>query len=71
MKKWLVLIAILGAGFGGYSVWNNWQKNHVVRAIPNRPTTAAAELRDIDFAVNAAGEITPADRCRSDLKSTG
>src|SRR6266568_9105266 len=62
MKKWIVLIAILGAGFGGYSVWNNWQKNHASATAPNRPTTAAAELRDIDFAVNAAGEITPAEQ---------
>src|SRR5882672_3073271 len=62
MKKWIVLIAILGAGFGGYSVWNNWQKTRVIAATPNRPTTAAAELRDIDFAVNAAGEITPAEQ---------
>lgn len=62
MKKWIVLIAILGAGFGGYSVWNNWQKNRASAATPNRPTTAAAELRDIDFAVNAAGEITPAEQ---------
>src|SRR6266436_6480267 len=62
MKKWIVLIALLGAGLGGYSVWNNWQKNHASSAAPNRPTTAAAELRDIDFAVNAAGEITPAEQ---------
>src|SRR6266567_4241890 len=62
MKKWIVLIALLGAGFGGYSVWNNWQKNHASSAAPDRPTTAAAELRDIDFAVNAAGEITPAEQ---------
>ncbi len=62
MKKWIVLIALLGAGFGGYSVWNNWQKNHASATAPNRPTTAAAELRDIDFAVNAAGEITPAEQ---------
>ena len=27
MKKWVILIALLGAGFGGYSVWNNWQKS--------------------------------------------
>src|SRR5437667_4596201 len=62
MKKWIVLIAILGAGFGGYSVWNNWQKSRASAASPSRPTTAAAELRDIDFAVNAAGEISPAEQ---------
>jgi len=62
MKKWIVLIAILGFGFGGYSVWNNWQKNRPSTASPGRLTTAIAELRDIDFAVNAAGEITPAEQ---------
>jgi len=62
MRKWIILIAILGAGFGGYSLWNNWQKTKLSAATPSRPTTAPAELRDISFAVNAAGEITPAEQ---------
>jgi len=62
MKKLVVLIAILGAGFGGYSVWNNWQKGKLASATPGRPTTATVELRDISFAVNAAGEISPAEQ---------
>src|SRR5882762_3527654 len=62
MKKLVVLIAILGAGFGGYFVWNNWQKGKLASATPGRPTTATVELRDISFAVNAAGEISPAEQ---------
>ena len=62
MKKLIVLIVILGAGFGGYSVWSNWQKSKLASAIPSRLTTAAVELRDINFAVNAAGEISPAEQ---------
>src|SRR2546427_632314 len=62
MKKWVVLAAILGAGFGGYSLWNNWQRGKQAASSPERPTTATAELRDISFAVNAAGEISPAEQ---------
>jgi HlyD family secretion protein len=62
MKKWIALIAILGAGFGGYSVWNNWHKSGPAAASSSRPTTAPVELRDINFAVNAAGEISPAEQ---------
>src|SRR2546427_12871435 len=62
MKKWVVLAAILGAGFGGYSLWNNWQRGKQAASSPERPTTATVELRDISFAVNAAGEICPAEQ---------
>src|SRR5207244_10160844 len=31
-------------------------------SLPTRPTTAMVELRDINFAVNAAGEISPAEQ---------
>src|SRR6267142_837929 len=62
MKKFVFLIAVLGLGFGGYSVWNTWQKGKQSSATPSRPTTAPVELRDISFAVNAAGEISPAEQ---------
>src|SRR5437764_9614013 len=62
MKKWIALVAGLGAGFGGFSAWNNWQKNKPVSAADGRPSTATVELRDINFAVNAAGEISPAEQ---------
>lgn len=62
MKNWLILVAILGLGFGGYSAWS-WQKSRqVAAATPGRPTTATVELRNINFVVNAAGEIGPAEQ---------
>src|SRR5436309_7676345 len=61
MKKWIVLIALLGLGFGGYFDWN-WHRTKQDTAAPVRPTTATVELRDISFAVNAAGEISPAEQ---------
>lgn len=62
MKKWIVLVVLLGLGAGGYYGWNAWQKAQAAAADPGRPTTAVAELRDITFAVNAAGEIAPAEQ---------
>src|SRR6266481_1109999 len=64
MKKLIILVAIVGLGFGGYSVWNNWQKGKPISASVSstRATTAIVELRDISFAVNAAGEIGPAEQ---------
>src|SRR5438094_2225824 len=62
MKKWLVAAAVIGAGFGGYAIWSNWQKGRQAAATPERPTTATIELRSITFAVNAAGEIGPAEQ---------
>src|ERR1043165_2397152 len=62
MKQWVILVAILGLGFGGYSVWSNWQKGKPAAESSARATTATVELRDISFAVNAAGEISPAEQ---------
>src|SRR5438552_10344363 len=62
MKKWVILLALLGLGFGSYSVWNNWQKAKPAANLSSLPTTATGELRDISFAVNAAGEISPAEQ---------
>jgi RND family efflux transporter MFP subunit len=62
MKKWIVLIVVGGLGFGGYRLWNEWQKRQAALAGPTRLSTATAELRDINFAVNAAGEISPAEQ---------
>jgi len=62
MKKWIFAIFAAGVGIGGYYGWTEWQKNRLAAAAPGRPTTAIAELRDINFAVNAAGEIAPAEQ---------
>jgi HlyD family secretion protein len=62
MKKFIVLIVILGIGIGGYYGWKNWQKANSLSAVTERATTATVELRSINFAVNAAGEIAPAEQ---------
>lgn len=62
MKKWIVLTAVLAVGCGSYYGWQQWQKTKAASAVADRPTTAIAELRDINFAVNAAGEIAPAEQ---------
>jgi HlyD family secretion protein len=62
MKKWIALVAVLAVGYGGYYGWKQWQKTKAASAVADRPTTAVAELRDINFAVNAAGEIAPAEQ---------
>src|SRR6266480_2253723 len=61
MKKWIVLAVVLALAVGGY-YFRNWQKSHPAPALSARPTTATVELRDINFAVNAAGEISPAEQ---------
>jgi HlyD family secretion protein len=61
MKKLIVLIVVLGIGAGGYYGWKNWRKA-AAAAAPERSTTATVELRSINFAVNAAGEMAPAEQ---------
>jgi RND family efflux transporter MFP subunit len=62
MKKLLFLIVLVGLCAGGYYGWTRWQKASQASAGPSRPTTAVVELRDINFSVNAAGEIAPAEQ---------
>jgi HlyD family secretion protein len=62
MKKWIALLVLAAAGITGYVLWSNWQKAHADPVGPVRPTTAKVELRNINFFVNAAGEIDPAEQ---------
>ena len=62
MKKFIILIVILGLGISGFYGWKNWQKTNAASAAPERATTATVELRSINFSVNAAGEIAPAEQ---------
>src|SRR3954465_2092733 len=59
MKKVVILIAVLGLGLAGYLIWNH--QKAPVSAKPTRTNTATIELRNINFAVTAAGEIGPDD----------
>ena len=62
MKKLAVLIAVLAVGVGGFYLWKGWEKTNHANGATARATTAVVESRDIHFAVNAAGEIGPADQ---------
>src|SRR3989442_10572333 len=62
MKNWIVVGLLLVAAAGGYFYWSKWQKLNPDSSAASRLTTAAVELRDINFAVNAAGEISPAEQ---------
>jgi RND family efflux transporter MFP subunit len=58
MKNWIIIVALLGVAFGGYSAWN-WQKTRKTSDPLARPSTATIELRNINFVVTAAGDIGP------------
>lgn len=62
MKKWILLILILGVGAWGVTQWQAWQNDASANGQTARLTTAPVETRDIQFAVNAAGEIGPAEQ---------
>ena len=62
MKFIAILIVMLGLGGGGFYLY---QKKGGAADQPKpegRATTAVAEMRDISFAVSAAGDIGPADQ---------
>ncbi len=68
MKPFIALLVAVALAAGG---WFWWQKQHPASASGGagpgtgpggRPTTATIETRNIRFAVNAAGEITPSEQ---------
>jgi HlyD family secretion protein len=61
MKQWIIVFVALGAGFGSYFIWSS-QKTRQPNASSQRPTTAVVIQTNISFAVNAAGEISPAEQ---------
>jgi len=62
MKLFLSLFVVLGLGAGGYFLWKHPPAPESADRTASRPTTATVEARDILFAVNAAGDIGPADQ---------
>src|SRR5438046_10610542 len=62
MKIFFSLLAVLGLATGGFLWWKNSPAQAANDSIANRATTAEVEARDIFFAVNAAGDIGPADQ---------
>jgi multidrug efflux pump subunit AcrA (membrane-fusion protein) len=61
MKKWIVLILVLVGGGWGVQKRSTMPKD-AAGGVTGRPTTALVEPRDIRFAVNAAGDIGPAEQ---------
>src|SRR5438093_2169666 len=62
MKLIVSLAVFLGLSAGGYFVWKNAPVTASESRNPGRPTVAVVEERDIQFAINAAGDIGPADQ---------
>ena len=62
MKKWIVLILVLVGGGWGVQKWRATTPKDAPGGVAGRPTTALVEPRDIRFAVNAAGDIGPAEQ---------
>lgn len=62
MKKWILLIAVLGAAAWGYSKWRATGSTANQANLSARNTEAPVESRDINFAVGAAGDIGPAEQ---------
>ena len=61
MKKVVALIVVIGVGIGGYLFWNRPKTPTAAVAPVQASSTATIQLRNIDFAVTAAGEIGPDD----------
>lgn len=62
MKKLIVLVVLAAAGYFGYGQWKAWQAKSAAESASGRPTTAPVITTNISFAVNAAGEIGPAEQ---------
>ena len=62
MKKIISALVVLGIGVAAYYLRNNAHKSGPAAGSPLRPTTAEVIQTNISFAVNAAGEIGPAEQ---------
>ena len=62
MKKTFTFVIILGLGVAAYFLRNNLPKAGAPAGAAARPTTAEVIQTNISFAVNAAGEIGPAEQ---------
>lgn len=61
MRFFVVLVILLALAGGGYYVWSK-NPRRLADDGADRPRTAIVEARDIQFSINAAGDIGPADQ---------
>lgn len=62
MKSVIAVLIIAVLGGGGYWLWKKTSATQTAGGAPARPTTAMVIQTNISFAVNAAGEISPAEQ---------
>jgi len=62
MKTIIAVLVVVGIGYGAYRYWQNSATGSAANALAARPTTAVVIQTNISFAVNAAGEIGPAEQ---------
>ena len=62
MKNWLIAILVLGLAGGGAYYFKGWKAARDSGNAAKRVSTAKVEPRNIQFQINAAGEIGPADQ---------
>ena len=66
MKKWIIrlvaAVVVVGLGYWAYTQWGAWRARWEQANETTRPTTAQAIQTNINFAVNAAGEIWPTEQ---------
>src|SRR5215207_1971756 len=61
MRWFITLLVVLALAGGGYYVWSKAPRGENDPGV-GRPKTAAVETRNIEFSINAAGDIGPADQ---------
>jgi RND family efflux transporter MFP subunit len=62
MKKWIVILLVLVTGSAVAYKWTDLRDKYLRPAKLNGPKTALVESKDIQFSINAAGDIGPADQ---------
>lgn len=62
MRFFVTLLVVAALGAGGWFFWQQYQRKKAAEPVAGEVATALVEARDIRFAINAAGDIGPADQ---------
>lgn len=71
MRYLLIVLLVGGLGAGGYFAWQQRAKLAPPPAAAQTAATAKVEVRDVEFAVIAAGDIGPADQVSVRMEVNG